>query len=84
MVPLLEHLWERLKKSEELNLPGEKAQLANYRCEAAAKEVKAEIEQQLEAVRGQIINYGSIVEEMNTKFKGKTIGYAKQIVEKWS
>jgi len=39
MTPLLSKIWVLLTTNKELNLPNEKVQLANYRCEQIATEV---------------------------------------------
>ena len=56
---------ETTQKERRTESVREKAQLANYRCEAAAKEVKTDLEKRLESVRGRIVNYWGAIEGMN-------------------
>jgi hypothetical protein len=37
--PLLETVWAKLSTSKELNLPNEKVQVANYRCEEHSQQL---------------------------------------------
>lgn len=82
LAPLLNHVWESLTSHKELNLPNEKVQLANYRCEQITEELKKKFEGRIDEQAG-LRNYGALLEEISAEYKEATNSYAKIIADKW-
>lgn len=64
LIPLFPQIWERITSSKELNLPNEKIQLANYRCEQFSTQIYNDYEKDLELHSSEIRNYGHILENL--------------------
>jgi hypothetical protein len=79
--PLLDTVWVKLSTSKELNLPNEKVQVANYRCEEFSQQLTKAFEEDLEAHKGEVRDYNSLVEGLKAQFEEKTKHYSKQITE---